>query len=319
MQRSFWGCLLCAGFAATAPQVSQAQFFTRPFHNCCETCEMPQAQCSCSQTHVQTQVQTRIQTRTRPVVQTQLRPQQVTTFRDVTETRVRNETVVENVPSTTYRNVTVDEGGYQMVWVPKPVTKQVAQTVVQQQAKTIAVPYQITHRVPQVSTQMVPVQTVQHITEHVQVPVAMPMVARTISAPMIFSTAAASSCNVCDHGPTAMNMPMLSQQFGYAPQVSYAPFYGYGAPLTASIPTMPAITVPVPQTAQGPTPLSAERPTEQWQTVPARGASSNRSQDYDSPSSRSVPTPADDVNPLPRRTSMFSPAPSAAVVWNTRR
>ncbi|MCX7409612.1 MAG: hypothetical protein NTZ32_16165 [Planctomycetales bacterium] len=320
MQRSFWGCLLLAGFAASAPQASQAQLFTRPFHNCCETCEMPQAQCSC-QAHVQPQVQTRVQmqTRTRPVVQTQLRPQQVTTYRDVTETRVRNESVVENVPSTTYRNVTTDEGGYQMVWVPKPVTKQVAQTVVQQQVKTRAVPYQVTHRVPQVSTQMIPVQTVQHITEQVPVTTTMAVPAPMTFTPMAYQSAAASSCNVCDRGSTAMNMPMLSQQFGYAPQVSYAPSYVYGAPLTASIPTMPAITVPVPQTALAPTPITAERPAEQWQTVPARGASSSRSQEYDSPSSRPVPTPADDVNAIPRRTSMFSPAPSAAVVWNSRR
>lgn len=313
MQRSFWGCLLLAGFAASAPQASQAQLFTRPFHNCCETCELPQAQCSCAQTQTHMQMQTR----TRPVVQTQLRAQQVTTYRDVTETHVRNESVVENIPSTTYRNVTVDEGGYQMVWVPKPVTKQVAQTVVQQQVKTRSVPYQVTRRVPQVSTQMIPVQTVQHITE--QVPVAMQMTTMAVPAPMTFSTAAASSCNVCDHGSTAMHMPMLSQQFGYAPQVSYAPSYVYGAPLTASIPTMPAITVPVPQTALAPTPITAERPIEQWQTIPARGASSSRSQNYDSPSSRPVPTPADDVNAIPRRTSMFSPAPSAAVVWNSRR
>jgi hypothetical protein len=321
MKRSFWGCLLCVGLASAVPQSTEAQLFTRPFHNCCETCEMPQAQCSCQQTHVQTQTRVQMQTRTRPVVQTQLRPQQVTTYRDVTETKVRNETVVENVPSTTYKNVTVDEGGYQMVWVPKPVTKQVAQTVIQQQVKTRSVPYQVTRRVPEVSTQMVPVQTVQHVTEQIpvvtQVPV-MTTMSVPVQAPMMFRTAS-SSCNVCDHGATAMHAPMLSQQFGYAPQISYAPSTVY-APLTASsIQTMPAITVPVPQTAQGPTPIAAERPTEQWQTVPARGASSSRSNDYDSPNSRPVPTPADDVNAIPKRTSMFSPAPSAAVVWNSRR
>ena len=81
-------------------------------------------------------------TRPRPVFTTQLRPQQVTTFCDVTETQMTHQQVVENVPITTCKDVTVDEGGYQMVWVSKPVTRQVAQTTVQQQVKTVAVPVQ---------------------------------------------------------------------------------------------------------------------------------------------------------------------------------
>jgi hypothetical protein len=288
MTRVLWGCLLCAGIGGLIPETSQAQLFRRPFHECCETCEMPQAQCSCTQT--------------RPVVQTQLRAQQITTYRDVTETHIRNETVVENVPSTTYRNVTVDEGNYQMVWVPKPVTKQVAQTVVQQQVKTRAVPYQVTRRVPQISTQLVPVQTVQHITE--TVPYSVPMTAMAIPT---------ASCNSCGHSSTAMGLPHLSHQIGYAPSFVQA------APMTASIPTMPAITVPLPQTALAPTPTPAGSSVEQWQTIPARGSSESRSRNYESPSSRAVPTPMDEANQSPRRTSMFVPAPSAATVWNSRR
>jgi hypothetical protein len=283
MTRVLWGCLLCAGIGGLIPETSQAQLFRRPFHECCETCEMPHARCGCSQT--------------RPVVQTQLRAQQVTTYRDVTETHIRNESVVENVPSTTYRNVTVDEGNYQMVWVPKPVTKQVAQTVVQQQMKTRAVPYQVTRRVPQISTQLVPVQTVQHITE--TVPFSMPI--------------AAASCNSCGHSSTAMGLSYPSHQLGYAPSFVQA------APMTASIPTMPAITVPLPQAALAPTPITAESSAEQWQTIPARGSSESRSRSYESPSSRAVPTPMDEASQTPRRTSMFVPAPSAATVWNSRR
>lgn len=297
MTRVLWGCFLCAGIGGLIPETSQAQLFRRPFHKCCETCEMPHAQCSCTQTQ--------------PVVQTQLRAQQVTTFRDVTETHVRNETVVENVPSTTYRNVTVDEGNYQMVWVPKPVTKQVAQTVVQQQVKTRAVPYQVTRRVPQISTQLVPVQTVQHITE--TVPFSMPMTAMAMPAPIAMPIAAAS-CNSCGHSSMAMGLPYLSSQIGYAP--SFVP----AAPMTASIPTMPAITVPLPQTALAPTPIAPESSVEQWQTIPARGSSESRSRSYESPSSRAVPAPMDEASHSPpRRTSMFVPAPSAATVWNSRR
>ena len=291
MTRVLWGCLLCAGIGGLIPETSQAQLFRRPFHECCETCEMSHARCSCAQT--------------RPVVQTQLRAQQVTTYRDVTEMHIRNESVVENVPSTTYRNVTIDEGNYQMVWVPKPVTKQVAQTVVQQQVKTRAVPYQVTRRVPQISTQFVPVQTVQHITEAVPFSMAM-------SAPITMPTMAAS-CNSCGHQSTAVGLPYISNQIGYAPSFVQA------APMTASIPTMPAITVPLPQTALAPTPIVAEPSVEQWQTIPARGSSENRSRSYESPSSRSVPTPMDEASHSPRRTSLFVPAPSAATVWNSRR
>jgi hypothetical protein len=294
MERLFWGCVLFAGLAGAMTGTAQAQFFSRPFHDCCETCELPHAQCSCTQT--------------RPVIQTQLRAQQVTTFRDVTETHVRNETTVENIPSTTYHNVTVDEGGYQMVWVPKPVTKQIAQTVMQQQVKTRAIPYQVTRRVPQVSTQLVPVQTVHHITE--TVPVQLPITALAIPAPIAIS-AVAASCDPC--GGPSMAMPYLSTQIGYSP--SFVP----AAPVTASIPTMPAITVPLPQTALAPAPSVAPPISEQWQTVPARGPSVERSRNYDSPASSAVPTPMDEANRGTRRTSMFVPAPTAATVWNSRR
>ena len=49
---------------------------------------------------------------------------------------------VQQVPVTSYRNVTVDRGSYQMVWVPRPVTQQVAQTTLQNHVsyRTVAVP-----------------------------------------------------------------------------------------------------------------------------------------------------------------------------------
>lgn len=49
---------------------------------------------------------------------------------------------LEQVPVTSYRNVTVDRGSYQMVWVPKPVSQQVAQTTMQSRVsyRTVAVP-----------------------------------------------------------------------------------------------------------------------------------------------------------------------------------
>lgn len=78
-------------------------------------------------------------------------PPQVS-YQDVVETRYRNEQVVQQVPVTRLRNVTVDEGHYQTVWVPRPVTKQVAETVLEQRVGTRTVPYQVIRRVPQSST-----------------------------------------------------------------------------------------------------------------------------------------------------------------------
>jgi hypothetical protein len=60
-------------------------------------------------------------------------------------------------------NVTRDEGCYQMVWVPKPVTRQVAKTVYQQRTAYRNVPYQYTVQVPQVNTRVVPEQSVRYV------------------------------------------------------------------------------------------------------------------------------------------------------------
>lgn len=289
MRQFLWAGMLLGGVFAVLPQAADAQIFRRPFHGCCETCQMAQAQCSCSQT--------------RPVVQTQLRAQQVTTYRDVTETHVRNETVIQNVPVTSYKQVTVDEGGYQMVWVPKPVTKQVAETVIQQQAQTRAVPYQVTRRIPQISTQLVPVQTVHHVTETVPMTTFAP-------APITFQ-AASSSCNTCN-SPFATAFapaPIIVPQYNtaIAPQIQYAPS-------TATIQTMPAIPVPLPQTAQGPLAAPANS-SEQWQTIPSR--SSAGPTPYESPASKSVPIPMEEARLTPRA-GKFTPAPTAATVWSTR-
>lgn len=292
MRQFLWTWMLLGGTLAFIPCSAEAQKFRRPFHGCCETCQHQHASCTCSQA--------------RAVVQTQLQAQQVTTFQDVTETHVRNETVVQNVPVTTYKQVTVDEGGYQMVWVPKPVTKQVAQTVIQQQTATRAVPYQVTRRVPQISTQLVPVQTVQHVTETV------PM---ATFAPVRFQ-AAASSCNVCNQSQFATTA--LAAPTYIAPQYStaVAPTIQYTAPATATIQTLPAIPVPVPQTARGPLPAPANS-TEQWQTIPSRP--SPTTSQYEAPSNRTVPVPMDEARTMaPRTASKFTPAPSAATVWNSR-
>ena len=223
-------------------------------------------------------------TRPRPVVTTSFAPRQVTSFCDVTETQVCHKQVVENIPVTTCQNVTVDEGGYQMVWVPKPVTRQVAQTSVRQQVKTVSVPVQVTKRIPQVSTQMVPVQTVQYVNETVPVgPMAMAM---------------ALTCNTCGGGSAMNSQLFIPQARAYSAPIQASPY-------ATAIPTMPAITVPSTRSAGGlaPSPQipipSSSVPSPYEETVPARGGLS----------------PREELTVPPRQTSRFTGVPSAAAVW----
>ncbi len=264
MNRTCLSSIILAGLACTIPTAVEAQMFT----------PVPQANC--------------VITRPRPVVTTQFHPQQVTTYRDVTETAFCQKQVVENVPVTTCKNVTVDEGGYQMVWVPKPVTKQIAQTTVRQQVKTVSVPVQVNRRIPQISTQMVPVQSVQYVEE--TVPVQM--------------TAFASSCETCGHGHGhAFHSPILGPQLGYsAAPYQVAPYE------SAMVPSMPAITIPPYQTASSPDAYSSS------QTVPARSSA----EAYETVLPRNVPTPRNESIAPPPKTSMFTRVPSAASVWQSQ-
>lgn len=88
----------------------------------------------------------------RQVVQTEYVPRKELFYRDVTETRYRNENYTENVPVTRYEQVTVDEGSWKQVWVPKLVTKTVPRTDYVCQTRTRQVPETVTRRVPEVVT-----------------------------------------------------------------------------------------------------------------------------------------------------------------------
>ena len=92
------------------------------------------------------------------VPQSTMCPQPVTTYLEVPKTIMRQEAVQVQVPTTTYQQVTMDEGGYQQVWVPRMVTKNVPQTILQTQVQYRQVPQTVIERVPQVSTQWIPQQ-----------------------------------------------------------------------------------------------------------------------------------------------------------------
>ncbi len=91
-----------------------------------------------------------------PPPQPCLVPQQITTFRDVPQTCYRQEPICVSVPVTTARQVTVDEGCFQQVWVPRLVTRSVPQTVYQQQTAYRTVPVTTMARIPVTETRMVP-------------------------------------------------------------------------------------------------------------------------------------------------------------------
>ena len=275
MNRTLFNCLTLAGLASIVPSVANGQ---------CRTCATPvpvaPANCTISQT--------------RPVVTTQLRPQQVTTYRDVVETKVQRQQVVENVPVTTCKNVTVDEGGYQMVWVPKPVTKQVAETTVRQQVKTVDVPVQVMHRVPQVTTQMVPYQSVQYVTQQV------PVQAMALAQP---------ACNQCNGGQ-AFGVPLLSPQLGYA-----APMYQPVPFATATLAPYPAMNVATQQTASIQAPVSQPNASALRPTPAAPTPAPSAADAYETVPAREVPLPKDEATAPVRKTSQFRGVPSAAAVW----
>ena len=166
--------------------------------------------------------------------QTMMRPQQITTYVDVPKTVMRQEAVQVQVPTTTYRQVAVDEGGYQQVWVPKMVTKNVAQTVMQTQVQYRQFPQTVMERVPQITTHMVPEQ-----------------IARQYSPTIIGS-------------PVGQSFAVGSQSFPIATPTSVTPIYE-----TSPAPLNPVPT-PMNETATLPHPAPQTSQVQDWQKVRQR-------------------------------------------------
>ena len=148
--------LLIVVLATGVSNAVQDQVLAGGRNCCCQTCRQPCGHCNC-------QAPAAPQTAYQPVVETQYAQQPVLQQRDVVATEYRNETVLETVPATVVENVTVDEGSYQTVWVPRLTTKAVARTTYQTRTACRTVPYQVTHRVSEYATQTVPYQTVRYV------------------------------------------------------------------------------------------------------------------------------------------------------------
>ncbi len=229
--------------------------------------------------------------------QTIMEPRSVTvpqtTYRDVVRTEYRAQTEIQQVPSTRYRTVAVDEGGWQQVWVSKVVQKTVPETVMEQRAVCKTVPYQYTQRVPETT----------YVTQTTMVP-------RVVQTPV-------STCDPCRTGSvgspvlgwnsypaptstpyTAAAMPTYSN---YPPMVSSLPSSSYGGYTSTlgreSEPLRSAINQPFDAPTSGPVPdpkfLDTPRPVaEGWSSVPTASSVSSQPTRVSSASGRFVPVPA---------------------------
>lgn len=207
-------------FALAIPATGEAQLF--PGLNPCQTCAPPPRVVPMAPVC--------------PQVQTTLRAEPVVTYQPVTRTQIRRESYAVDVPVTTQRQVTVDAGGYQMVWVPKMVTKTVAETHLQRQVHQRDVPYQVVEQVPRVSTRLVPQQTLVHM-----------------PPPMMATLPTPGCCQPNFAMAPPMGMAVLPTHPGYSTPHSQA---------LAPIPT-PA----------GSLPQTAVNPSEgEWTKVPQRNA-----------------------------------------------
>jgi hypothetical protein len=175
-----------------------------------------------------------------PVVETRYRQENFMTCRTECRSACRQEAYCETVPTTCIENVTRDEGCYQMVWVPKPVTRQVAKTVYQQRTAYRSVPYQYTVQVPQMNTRVVPEQSVRYVQR-----------TQTFVEPM---------------------QPTCAQPlFGPAPQAA-----AYPPPIT---PNCAVPDCAVPQVAPTPvSSLPAQHAGNSWTQVPQRAAAEENPQ-----------------------------------------
>lgn len=132
----------------------------------CPTACPPVAVCppACPTTTVCPPVTT-TQTCLKAVTETCYVQKPVVTKRCVKQTCYRDEQYCETVPTTVCENITVDEGCYKMVWVPKLVCKQVPKTVYTQRLATRKVPFQVDKEITECTMTTVPVQRIRYIPE----------------------------------------------------------------------------------------------------------------------------------------------------------
>lgn len=299
----FATALTFAAPLALHPAVAQVPAAVPP-GACCKTCRVPAGSCTHTTMH--------------PVVQTQYRQEQVVSYHQVNRVALKQEQYCVSVPKTQVYNVTRDEGCYQMVWVPKPVTRQYCQTTYEQQTRCRTVPVHYTECVPKVCTQVVPEQKVCYV------PV-------TTTKQLTMDVTTCVSPPVC---PAPVCPPPVCAPTCAAPAAVFTPpTCAAPAPLTPPMPLTPPhpAAQPLPPDAQPlgvynqspnlvPNPQHLEPPAagnyNQWSTVPAHQASQYASQYA---AARPQATATGRPIQIPTGSAPTAPtAPTAATVWQTR-
>lgn len=129
------GCSTCQSHLHM-PRMPRPRLPRPRLFNQCGVCQQPQCCCPAPA----------------PVIRQRIVPRQRLTYEMVPQTIMRRQAIACQVPVTTYRNVTVDEGCWKRVWVPRYVTKSIPQTVMTQSIRYQAVPQTVMTRVPRVTT-----------------------------------------------------------------------------------------------------------------------------------------------------------------------
>ena len=182
----------------------------------CRKCRKLVQSCVCPPVHSAASpgVITTSETEMHPVYETRFRQEQTVTEREITETCYRKESYKETVPVHTTRKVTVDEGCYKMVWVPKIVTKELPETHYVERVAYRTVPYTVTRKIPEVTTKTVPYNVVKYVP------------ATTVKQ-------------------TYPGTPTCAQAASYAPPSCAAPFASCAAPLPTYVPPAPSSDAPL--------------------------------------------------------------------------
>jgi len=262
--RAGMGHRRCGGHCGRCTRAFAACQCAQPF---CSICQMAPSGCNCQQPAIVGQAQV---TTLQPVV-----------MQPVVRTEIRRQAQVVDVPVTTLKQVTVDEGAYQTVWVPKLTTKTVAETSVQKQVRYQDVPYQVVQQVP---------------------------VPSRIAAPVILSpgTTAFAPQTIMPGTPVMVHGDHVH------------PVPGMGA--SASTIPGSLIPTPEPyfQTQRSPaqTPVAAD--TGSWSKVPPRQASAPASPSGNGIRQQAYQVEVSTVSQARPTSSIPATRPSAAAVWQAR-
>lgn len=291
--RIFLRVLLAVGvLMAAAPAVTSAGIFRRCEPRSCRRCTRPVINCCCPAAIPAATVVP--QTTMVPVTETQYVQQPIMTQRDVVETQYRNEAFTTTVPKTVFDTVTVDEGSYQQVWVPRVVQKQVSRTIYEQQTAYRQVPYQYTRRVSEVQMQTVPRQTVRYVPSTTGYTTVMNGGSMLMGSSMQTGTVFNSPTMVT--GSTFATPTFATPAFSATPAPSAVPASMIGNTALSPDPRFSStnyspVTPQGIETDSGLVPAPADSPIMPRNTLNDRGTTTTS------------------------RSSMFAPAPSAASAW----